>query len=254
MRAFAMAAVLLVAAVGLTPRADAQAAKKLSIGIPQSTFRDVPAVIMDAAATPFRELFRRQAGLDGDVQLVPSYDALAAQMQAVLVVHKDGKATRPADLAGACVGIPVGSKPHCHLFIERLRLGLPADCCGEAKTEPKGQEDVLDGVAAKQLQAGLVDIAALTAYQNNCPGGFAQVRVVAQSELFPPGVIAYRKGAVDAATVSKMHGGLTKAGGTPQGRAFMLLSKMKGFEDVPADFDAELKRIAAAYPPPAPPK
>ena len=292
MRAFAMAAVLLVAAVGLTPRADAQAAKKLSIGIPQSTFRDVPAVIMDAAATPFRELFRRQAGLDGDIQLVPSYDALAAQMQAkkidigvftgfeyawvksaypdivplvvavpqgrkmqaVLVVHKDGKAARPADLVGACVGIPVGSKPHCHLFIERLRLGLPADCCGEAKTEPKGPEDVLDAVAAKQLPAGLVDTAALTAYQNTCPGGHAQLRVLAQSELFPPGVIAYRKGAVDAATVSKMHGGLTKASGTAQGRAFMAISKLKGFEDVPADFDADLKRIAAAYPPPAPPK
>ena len=99
-----------------------------------------------------------------------------------------------------------------------------------------------------------MDIAALNAYQNSSPGGFAQLRVLAQSELFPPGVIAYRRGAVDAATVSKMHGGLTKASGTAQGRAFMLLSKLKGFEDVPADFDAELKRIAAAYPPPAPPK
>ena len=29
-----------------------------------------------------------------------------------------------------------------------------------------------------------------------------------------------------------------------------MLLKLKGFEDVPADFDAEMKRIYKAYPPP----
>ncbi|HUR53303.1 MAG TPA: PhnD/SsuA/transferrin family substrate-binding protein [Gemmataceae bacterium] len=292
MRVFGMAAVLLVAAAGLTPPADAQQPTKVKIGLPKGMFRDVPAGVMDIAAAPFRDLLRRQAGTDGDVALVESYQVLATQMkekkvdigvfcgfeyawvkaahpeivplvvtvpngrkmQAMLVVHKDAKAGKPADLCGACVAIPTGTKPHCHLFLERLRDGLPADCCGVAKMEPKGVEEVLDAVAAGQMQAGLVDIAALTAYQNNKPGAHGQLRVLAQSELFPPSVIAYRKGAVDAATVSRVHAGLTKAGGTPQGKAFMMLWKMKGFEDLPADFDAELKRIAAAYPPPAPPK
>jgi ABC-type phosphate/phosphonate transport system substrate-binding protein len=282
-----MSAVFLVAAACLAPRADAQAATKLKIGLPKTMFRDVPAGVMDAAAIPFRDLFKRQAGLDGDVALVETHDALAAQMkdgkvdvglftgfefawvranypeivplvvavpngrtiQAVLVVNKTAKAEKPADLAGACVAIPLGTKPHCHLFIERLRLGLPADCCGAAKMQPKGAEDVLDGVAGGELTAGLVDIATLTAYQNNKPGAYAQLRVVAKSEVFPPSVIAYRKG-LDAASVSKMHAGLVKASGTPQGKAFMMLAKMKAFEELPADFDADLKRIAAAYPPP----
>jgi ABC-type phosphate/phosphonate transport system substrate-binding protein len=288
MRVFGMAAVLLVAAAGLTQPAGAEPPNKVKIGLPQGMFRDVPAGVVDLAAAPFRDLLRRQAGMDGDVAVVESYQVLAAQMkenkvdigvfsgfeyawvkashpeivplvvtvpngrkmQAMLVVHKNSKAAKPADLSGACVAIPTGTKPHCHLFIERLRDGLPADCCTAAKMEPKGAEDVLDAVAAGKMQAGLVDIGSLTAYQNNKPGAHGQLRVLAQSESFPPSVIAYRKGAVDAATVSKMHAGLTKASGTPQGKAFMMLWKMKGFEDVPADYDAELKRIATVYPPP----
>lgn len=287
MRVLAIPAVFLVAAACVTQRAEGQAATKLKIGLPKTMFRDVPAAVMDAAAIPFRDLFKRQAGIDGDVSLVESHEALAAQMkdgkvdvgvftgfeyawvktaypevvplvvaipngrtfQAVLVVNKASKAEKPSDLAGACVGIPIGTKAHCHLYIERLRLGLPADCCGTAKMEPKGADEVLDAVAAGQLTAALVDISALTAYQNNKPGAHAQLREVAKSEVFPPSVVAYRKG-LDAASVSKMHAGLVKAGGTPQGRAFMMLSKMKGFEELPADFEAELKRITAAYPPP----
>lgn len=282
-----MSAVILVAAAGLSPRAEAQAATKLKIGLPKTMFRDVPAGVMDAAAIPFRDLFKRQAGIDGDVALVDTHETLAAQMkdgkvdvgvftgyefawvkanypevvplvvaipngrtiQAVMVVHKTAKAEKPADLCGACVGIPMGTKPHCHLFLERLREGLPADCCGVAKLDPKGPDEILDAVAGGHLPAALVDIATLTAYQNSKPGAHAQLRVMAKSDVFPPSVVAYRKG-LDAASVSKMHAGLVKAGGTPQGRAFMMLSKMKGFEELPPDFDAELKRIAAAYPPP----
>ena len=282
-----MSAVFLVAAACATPRVEAQPATKLKIGLPKTMFRDVPAGVMEAAAIPFRDLFKRQAGIDGDVELVETHDSLAAQMkdgkvdvgvftgyeyawvkaaypevvplvlavpngrtiQAVLLVNKVSKAEKPADLGGACVAIPLGTKPHCHLFIERLRLGLPADCCGAAKMEPKGTDEVLDGLAAGQLTAALVDIAALTAYEKNKPGAHAQLRVVTKSEVFPPSVVAHRKG-LDAGSVSKMHAGLVKAGGTPQGRAFMMLSKMKGFEELPPDFDAELKRIAGAYPPP----
>jgi ABC-type phosphate/phosphonate transport system substrate-binding protein len=284
--------VLVAAVAGQAPRADAQAGAKLKIGLPKGTFRDVPTEMLHSAAAPFRELFKRQASVDGDVELVADHDALADRMkqnkidlgvftgfeyawvkashpqivplvvviphggklQAVLVVPKDSKAQKPADLAGACVSIPPGSKPHCHLFIERLRDGLPDDCCGQAKCEAKGPDDVLDGVSTGKLQAGLVDISALAAYQKNRPGAAGQVRVLAQSEMFPPGVIAYQKGALDQGTVNRIVAGLTKTGGTPQGRAFLMLAKLKGFEEAPAGFDADLKRINAAYPPPAPPK
>jgi ABC-type phosphate/phosphonate transport system substrate-binding protein len=281
-----------VVALGLAPRADAQPNQpRIKLGMLQGMFRDTPEALVTAVAKPFHELFRRQTGLNGDVEMFPDCEALAQKMkakqihigvfhgfeyawvkprypeiqplvvtippgrkaQACLVVHKDSKAASPADLKGECVRYPTGTKAHCYLFMDRLREELPDDCCCRSKCEPKSPEEVLDAIAGGQTAAGLVDVSHLTSYETNKPGAYNQLRVLARSEPFPPAVIAYRKDFLDSTVTRQVRNGLVDANKTPQGRAFMMLWKLRGFEDTPANFEAEMQRIAKAYPPPAAP-
>jgi ABC-type phosphate/phosphonate transport system substrate-binding protein len=281
-----------VVALGLAPPADAQPKQpRIKLGMLRGMFRDTPQAIVEAVARPFHELFRRQTGVDGEVEMFPDCDALAQKMkakeihvgvfhgfefawvrprfpeiqplavtippgrkaQACLVVHKDSRAKTPADLKGACVCYPTGTKAHCHLFMDRLKDDLPDECCGPAKGDPLTPGEVLDAVAAGQAAAGLVDVSHLSAYQDNKPGAYNQLRVLARSELFPPAVIAYRMDALPPALAKQIRDGLVRANQTAQGRAFMMLWKLKGFEDIPVNFEAEMARIAKAYPPPPAP-
>ena len=261
------------------------------LGLPAGMFRDVPPAVVQAAGQPFKDLFKRQTGMDGDIEVTDDTDALADKMarrqihigvfhgfeyawaklrvpdltplvvsvpagrklQACLVVNATSKAATPGDLPGDCVAIPQGTKAHCHLYLERLRDGLPTGCCGRAKCDPQSGEEVLDAVVSGKSPAALIDAAQLTGYRANKPGAAACLKVLAQSEPFPAGVVAYRAGVVDAGTAGKIRTGLRSATETAQGRAFMMLWKLKGFEDAPADFPAQLDRVLKAYPPPAAP-
>jgi ABC-type phosphate/phosphonate transport system substrate-binding protein len=294
LRSFVYAGLLaLVVAVGLSPRVGAEdRTGPLKLGMLQGMFKDVPEAFVHAAAKPFSDLFQKQTGLKGDVELVPDYEALAARMkegklhvgvfhgfefawvrdrypelqplavtipprrkiQACLVVHTDSEANGPKDLKGPCVAVPMFTNAHCRLFLERVRGNLPAGCCDCAKHDPLSPEEVLDGVAQGQLASALVDISAMTAYHTNKPGAFRQLRVLCESEPFPPAVIVFRKEALTSAAVTKIRDGLTRAKETAQGRAFLMLWQLQGFEDVPADFDVQMRRIAKAYPAPGPGK
>lgn len=283
---------MVVVAVGLTPRADAVAPNgRLKLGVLQGMFRDVPPALLQATAKPFADLFYRQTGINGDVEMVPDCDTLAAKMtdkelqigvfhgyefawvrekhpdvqplvitippgrkcQACLVVHKNTKATTPADLKGECVVVPMYTKAHCYLYMDRLRVDLPENCCAKAKHDPVTPEEALDAVVGGTKQCALVDVSSLNSYESNKPGNFQELRVMARSEAFPPAVIAYRRGSLDQATVGQVRNGLLRANQTAQGRAFMMLWKLKGFEEVPEGFDAHLERIYKAYPPPTSP-
>lgn len=284
---------VLVVAVGPAPRAGAEDPPKgLKLGMLQGMFKDVPEVVVQAAARPFSDLFQKQTGLKGEVEVVPDCLALAAKMkdgklhvgvfhgfefawvrdqypelvplavtvppgrkvQACLVTHKDSAAKTPKDLQGPCVAMPLFTNAHCRLFLERLRGELPEGCCGPAKHDPMTPDEVLNAISQGQLASAVVDVSSLNSYRVNKPGAARQLKVVCESEPFPPAVIVYRKGALEPGTVDKIRAGLRKAHETSQGRAFLMLWKLKGFEDVPADFDEEMRRIAKAYPAPAPGK
>lgn len=277
-----------VVVVGAVPRAEAEPAKPpagLRLGILSGMFRDVPPELVQAVATPFQQLFKRQTGLDGEIVVVPDHDALAAQLDdktlqfgvfhgfewawargsypnlrplvittppgktlhACLVVPVGSKAAAPADLTEP-VAVPLGTKAYCHLYLDRLRAGLPAGAC-KAETAARGTEEVLDGVATGKTAAAVVDAATLDAYVGNRPGPGARIKVLAKSEPFPPAVVVYRDGGVDAAVVPKVRAGLIKANGTPQGKAFMVLWKLKGFETPTDGYDADLAACLKAYPP-----
>jgi ABC-type phosphate/phosphonate transport system substrate-binding protein len=281
--------ILLAAAACAGPAAAQAPAGGVRIGMVQGMFRDVQPALVQALSRPLRELISRQSGLTGDVQILPDAFALADQMaagkfemgvfhgfefawvrerhpelvpfavtvppgralRAVVVVRADSKVSGLADLADEPVLMPRGSKAHCHLYLERQRAKLPANCAAPKHKPAVTAEEALDQVVSGDAAAAIVDATALTGYGNLQPGAARQLRVLVQSERFPPTVIAYNKKAADPRTVEVVRRLLLNANQTPAGKPLMMLWSLQGFEDVPADYDAALKAVRAAYPPPA---
>ena len=69
-------------------------------------------------------------------------------------------------------------------------------------------ETALNELAAGKTQAAVVGASGLEFYKDLSPGRFAKLRVLTQSEIFPPLVIAYCQGGLDDATLGKIRGAL----------------------------------------------
>ncbi|OWK41936.1 hypothetical protein FRUB_04014 [Fimbriiglobus ruber] len=285
-----MAAVLAGLAWAGPSRAGDAEAVSLQIGMVQGIFRDVQPGMVRALARPLQDMIQKQTGFNGGVEIAadpfiladrldskryqfgvfhgfefawvkqkhPDFVPLAVtvppgrKLQACVVVHVDSKMTCLADLKDECVVLPRGTKAHCYAYLDRERAGLPAGTAKPRAKPPANAEEALDAVVAGDAPAAVVDAAALAGYQSLQPGAFKQLRVLSKSESFPPTVVAYKKGAVDDETVEKVRQLLTTAHQTPTGKPLMMLWNLKGFEDVPADYDVQLEKIGKAYPSPAP--
>ena len=82
------------------------------------------------------------------------------------------------------------------------------------------------------------------------PGRFARLRVLEESDPFPPGVVFYRRNRLDAATRQIFITGMSAAHKTASGGRLMSLMRLKQFEPAPSDY---LQRVADKlkdYPPP----
>jgi ABC-type phosphate/phosphonate transport system substrate-binding protein len=171
-------------------------------------------------------------------------------IRACLAVNANSKAQTLADLKGGKLAIPLGTRGHVVLFLDKLRA---AEACGEnicQITKPAYSEDALDDVIDGGLDAALVDGAAFANFQANKPGRAQRLRLLAQSDPFPPAVIAYKKGGIDPATLQKCEAGLINAEKNQQAVVILRMMKLRGFESVPTNYDQLLKKSAETYPAP----
>ena len=260
----------------------------IQIGMIQGMFRDVQPAMVQAMSKPLRDLIQKQTGLTGEVDIVPDAQTLADRMkanryqlgvyhgfefawvrntnpdliplvitvpparrlQACVVVRKDSKLATLADLRDDTVMVPRGTKAHCLLYLDTLRVGLPQTSAKLQFKPAMTSEEALDAVVQGDLPATLVDISAFVGYQNLQPGASKQLRMLCESEFFPATVIAYRKGSLDESTVERIRKLLVEAHQTPAGKPLMMLWNLKGFENVPADYSTQLDGIGKAYPAP----
>ena len=102
-----------------------------------------------------------------------------------------------------------------------------------------------------KVQAVGADRAALEAYKRRKPGRFNQLKQVAQSQRFPPGIVAYQEGVLDQATLQRFRDDLLRASRTERGQTLLTLFKLTGFEAVPPDLNSVLAQTRKAYPPPS---
>jgi ABC-type phosphate/phosphonate transport system substrate-binding protein len=76
------------------------------------------------------------------------------------------------------------------------------------------------------------------------------MKEVARSTPFPPVVVAYQDGALDARTRQRFRQGLLDAGKKKKGEVLLMLFKLTGFEAVPDDFDRVTADTRKHFPPP----
>jgi ABC-type phosphate/phosphonate transport system substrate-binding protein len=260
------------------------------IGMPQSLFRDVPMPIVQMLMGPFRKLMHDQTGLNGQVVTVPDALTLGRQLHddkvqlgvfhgfefawaqekypdlrplciainehrhvfAYLVVREDSTAKQIADLKGTAVALPVRSKEHCRLFLQKQCAAFGqqpgqffSKIVASAHVEA-GLDDVLRG----KVQAAVVDNVALECYESVKPGCHARLKVFLKSEVFPAAVVAYHHGAVDQATLKRFKDGMITANQNERGRELMTMWQLTAFEDIPEDYDRTLVNIRKTYPAP----
>lgn len=179
------------------------------------------------------------------------------RLRAFLLVNATSTIAGFADLRDKTIDVPKGSRGH-------IRLYLDAQCHEAGQCGPEGflrklacsdsAEDAMDDVIAGTVEATLVDNATLETYKRRKPGRSENLKIAAESEEFPAGMVIYNAGSLDSKTVAKFRDGLLNTHKTILGRQLLTLWKLTGFETVPADYDQLLTDIAKAYPAPAQPE
>jgi ABC-type phosphate/phosphonate transport system substrate-binding protein len=177
------------------------------------------------------------------------------RLRASLVVNVKSDIADFADLKDKTLDIPKGSRGHIRLFLESRCQSAsqctPEDMLGKLSSSPTAEE-AMDAVVDGDIQATVVDNVALDGYKKRKPGRCQSLKVVATSEEFPAGVVVYNAGSLNEKTLTKFRDGLLNTHKTFLGQQMLILWKLTGFENVPADYDQLLTDIARAYPAPAP--
>lgn len=274
-------------------RASDAAVAPIQIGMVRTFFHDVPQSLVDWLPLPFSKLMKDHTGLDGKLVIGGDYyhvgkllDEKKVQLgvfhgfefawaqsrfpeleplmiaiykhrglRANLVVLKDNPAKGFNDLKGKNVALPMNSKGHCRLFLERS-----CQSCGQTDPKaffhqlarPASVFAALDDLVDEKIHAAVVDGEFLESYKDLKPGNFEWLKVVATSEVFPSGVLACRKGGLDEATAARVRDGMIRAKESVTGRDLMLMFKISAFERPPSHYPQTLSDIIKTYPAPEP--
>jgi ABC-type phosphate/phosphonate transport system substrate-binding protein len=281
--------------IGSIPLVSAGTPKEPSlvrIGMAKSFFHDIPKVLIDLAAEPFKSIMKTTTDLDGELntefepfvvaqkvmdnqlelgvfhghefawvqqkypQLRPLMIAVNKHrdVRAFLIVKKDNPVIKVSELRGKDLAMPFATKEHCRVYLKRY-------CTDNAQCDPKAffgsivtsgsAEEALDNVCLGKVQATVVDTIGLEFYKRIKEPCFNNnLRILQQSEAFPPAVIVYKQGVLSEKTLTQVRDGLQRAHTTEAGKDIMFMWKIAGFEGVHANFSQSLTDVIKAYPAP----
>jgi len=290
----AAAASAAVALVHWLPPARAESTEggSVRVGVVSTLFRDVPEPMVPTLLRPLRSLLETQTGMVGNLAAVKTWEQLAADLEArktqlgvfhgfefawarekypnlkplvvtvgnkglscaCLIVRNDSDADEIEDLKGATVAVPLRTREHCHLFLERQCASCQAQTMKEffgEVTRPASVEAGFAAVIGGRVRALVTDGASLEWYRERRPTLFAKLKVIKKSDPFPPAVFAYRPGTVDEETVKRVQQGLYAAHENDDSRQIMAHCQIARFIQVPDDYDKTLAAFAKTYPAPA---
>lgn len=292
MSSLRLSAVLLgLLALSTMPAAAENQAATVKIGMLANMFRDIKPSLLGTLTKPFHSIVRSQTGMTSDLVLVPTGDELSKQleskkihfgvyhgfeyawlcdkypdivplmiaapqrrpMRVYVVVHASNPATTLAELKGKNFAIPLGTKEHGRLFLERScqAVGGTTDQFFSKVVTPASQEDAMHEVAdGKDVHAAIVELSGLDSFASRFPIRNRKVKILATSEPFPPSVVCYYKGRVDDDMIRRFRDGMSTAHNSVIGKQLLGFWNMSGFEPIPADYAASLATISKIYPPP----
>jgi hypothetical protein len=177
------------------------------------------------------------------------------EVRVYVVVHKDSPSTNLASLRGKSFSLPMLTKQHCVVEMTRhfTDNGQP-DAKGFFGSLVRSKNPImaLDEVASKKVDAVIVDTVSLEFYkQENGPRFEKNLRVLHQSEPFPPPVIVYKEGNLSAATLGTMRDGLLRAHTNRKCDELLAMWQIRGFEQIPSNYQELLGNSVKSYVPPA---
>lgn len=271
-------------------RADENKDAHIRVGFVDSLFKDSAASFSDAVVDAMGAVVRGQTGLDTKVirggeayelserlkkdlhvgifqgvefawacakhpELRPLVLAINdnPHRHALLVVRSDSNAAGFDDLKGKSLIMPLHSRAHCELFLEKNTQAKNLKAVRgffSSFERSDNAEDALDDLIDGDVQGVVVDAVALQRYQERKPGRSSKIKIVKKSEAFPASVVAYRPGRIDDERLKTFKSGLLTANKTILGRYLMTLWKLSAFEPVPQEYEKMLTNIREAYPPP----
>lgn len=267
--------------------ASAEEPAVLKIGIPKSAFRDLPPALLSFAGEPLRGVLKEQTGLAGEAIIkenfleiardlnegglqvgvflghefawarakYPSLEPLVRvvprpeEIRAVMLVRWDRKATGLGDLKGSKLVLARNTRDHVLLYLERKKADdMEGDFCATdaADSVTDATFKVIQGEAAVTV----VDAAAWSYFQKLYPGASQNLKELGRSDVFPPTVVACKKGSLSDSTRKSLFDGLRPAHRTPKAARLMRLIRIDRFDDIPASFEAALRECRMTYPRP----
>jgi ABC-type phosphate/phosphonate transport system substrate-binding protein len=171
-----------------------------------------------------------------------------------VIVNQKSAAKTFADLRGKTLDLPTGSKEYARIFLANrcaVNKVKTADDFFGSIAKSASRNEALDQVARGKVEVTVVDQTNLDFYKDIKPAVFDNnLRILAQSEDFPPVAIVVKKGGLDPASVKQFRDGLLKADTNAEGRELMKSWNIQAFEAVPKDYAQKLAEILKAYPPP----
>ena len=260
----------------------------VKIGIPRSIFREIPAALLTFANEPFKDLMKAQTGLNGDIindvdamkiardindgklqlgvllghefawarQKFPELEAIVCtvpkpkEVQALILVRYDCKAANLADLKGSTLVMSSVLRDHARLFFEKRKtdeLGSETLC---STSKAGSVHDALHKVIDGDGDVTVCDLASWNYFLKLYPGPAQNLKILAKSEVFPASVVVHKKGAISEEMVKKFRDGMMTAHQNPRGQKLMGTIKLDRFDNLPENYDQQLKDILKAYPAP----
>ncbi len=177
------------------------------------------------------------------------------EVKAYVIVHQNSPAKKMADLSGKNFDLPLGTKEHCLVYLNtKCADNAQANVKTFFKQVARSNSGIagLDNVARGKVDAVLVDTLTLEFYkQEKGPVFTKHLRVLEESAQFPPPVVVYKEGAIDAATLKKFRTGLEDANKAAAGQSLLQLWQIASFEALPGDYSQSLAYTLKTYPLPA---
>jgi ABC-type phosphate/phosphonate transport system substrate-binding protein len=169
-----------------------------------------------------------------------------------LVTQHENKAKSFADLQGQSFAIPATGQGYLRLYVDHecQAAGKKVEDFFSKITYPEDIEAAIDDVVDGITQAMVVDKATLQAYKTRKPTRFMNLKQVAESQKFPPALVAYYDGVLDKPTLKRFQNGLLNASKKDRGQTTLTLFRLTEFKEPPDDFDKVLAETRKNYPPP----
>lgn len=172
--------------------------------------------------------------------------ASTPKLQAVFLVPQGNPAKSPDDLQGKTLALASKLPQHLRLYLER-RLPQPADKFFRVLAV-KNAEDAIEAVIEGKADLTLVSSGQVEVYRQQRPGRFKRLRELESSPEFPLPVVAYRPRPEFNEPIQEFRKALLTAKDSPEGRQMLVLWRIEGFQDPPADYEEQAARIAKTYP------